>query len=346
MYQHAEEAAMIVVFDTNVWKSELYLQSPAAAAVRFFLREQKARVGLPEVVRLEVEEHLRSDIKSVIARLRAQHARLLRLFGQLRELSLPAEDAIDAVIAKVFGELGVEVMEIPFSLRAARSSFLKTIRKLPPSDTTQEFKDGVLWSDCVELLEIDDVCLITTDKAFYANRELARGLAPELAAELTGKPHRLTIMGQLSELLNQIRVNYDIGVDSISEQLLHGSRERLVAQLATYGFSLGEITAAERKLFATENPQVVFVEFQVVYGCPDTTNAGRSPATLTIKGDGNYDAQAQLFCDHRTLSETIQFREGDGTDQEVRNSILYASSVMGEKEVKDTIRYAIHPQST
>jgi len=267
---------MIVVFDTNVWKSELYLQSPSAAAVRFFLREQKARVGLPEVVRLEVEEHLRSDIKSVVDRLRTQHGRLLRLFGQLRELSLPAEDAIDAVIAKVFGELGVEMIEVPFSLPSARSSFLKTIRKLPPSDSTQEFKDGVLWSDCVELLEIDDVCLITNDKAFYANHEVARGLAPELAAELTGKSHRLTIMGQLSDLLNQVRVDYDISVETISEELLHGSRERLVAQLATNGFSLGEITAAERKLFATENPRMLFVEFQVVYGCPDLKNAGRS----------------------------------------------------------------------
>jgi hypothetical protein len=50
---------MIVVFDTNIWKSELFLQSPAAAAVRFFLRERNARVGLPEVVRMEVQEHLR-----------------------------------------------------------------------------------------------------------------------------------------------------------------------------------------------------------------------------------------------------------------------------------------------
>ena len=205
---------MIVVFDTNVWKSEAYLQSPSAAAVRFFLRQQKARVGLPEVVRLEVQEHLRSHIKSAINELRERHGRLLRLFGQLRELSLPAEDAIDAVIAKVFGELGVDVIEVPFSLPSARSSFLKTIRKLPPSDSTQEFKDGVLWSDCMELLEI-----VTNDKAFYAKHELGRGLAPELAAELTNKPHQLTIMAQLSDLLKQVRVDCNVSVDTISQQL-------------------------------------------------------------------------------------------------------------------------------
>jgi hypothetical protein len=337
---------MIVVFDTNVWKSELYLQSPSAAAVRFFLREQKARVGLPEVVRLEVEEHLRNDIKSVIDKLRTQHGRLLRLFGQLRELSLPAEDAIDPVIAKVFDELGVQLIEVPFSLPSARSSFLKTIRKLPPSDSTQEFKDGVLWSDCVKLLESDDVCLITNDRAFYANHEPARGLAPELASELSGKPHRLTIMAQLSDLLKQVRVDYDIRVETISEQLLRGSRERLMAQLATNGFSLGEITDAERKLFATENPRLIFVEFQVAYECPELTNAGRSPATLTVKGDGTYDADAQAFRDHRTLSETIKFRGEDGSNQEMQHSFLYAEGfVIGQKEVKNTIRYAIREQS-
>jgi hypothetical protein len=129
---------MIVVFDTNIWKSELYLQSPSGAAVRFFLREQKARVGLPEVVRLEVEEHLRGDIKSVIDKLRTQHSRLLRLFGQLRELSLPAEDAIDAIIEKVFGELGVEVVEVPFSLPSARSSWLSSqARSIGTSSTAR-----------------------------------------------------------------------------------------------------------------------------------------------------------------------------------------------------------------
>jgi hypothetical protein len=48
---------------------------------------------------------------------------------------------------------------------------------------------------------------------------------------------------------------------------------------------------------------------------PDLTDAERSPATLIIKGDGTYDAEAQVFRDHRTLSETIQFRGGDGADQ-------------------------------
>src|SRR4051812_47024217 len=50
---------MIVVLDTNIWRSSLYLKAGAAAAMRFYLRQKGAKVGLPEVIRLEVERHLR-----------------------------------------------------------------------------------------------------------------------------------------------------------------------------------------------------------------------------------------------------------------------------------------------
>jgi len=75
-------------------------------------------------------------------------------------------------------------LEIPFSLPSAKSSFLKAIDKMPPSDRTQEFKDGVLWADCAGLLTNDDVCLITADKAFFQERDYTKGLSRNLAAEI------------------------------------------------------------------------------------------------------------------------------------------------------------------
>ena len=49
---------MIILIDTNTWISELGLNSPRGAATRFFIKQNKARVALPEVVRLETEHHL------------------------------------------------------------------------------------------------------------------------------------------------------------------------------------------------------------------------------------------------------------------------------------------------
>ena len=59
---------MIIVFDTNIWLANLYLRTPAAAAARFFISQNKASVALPEVVRLEVQHHLREHLQRAFSK--------------------------------------------------------------------------------------------------------------------------------------------------------------------------------------------------------------------------------------------------------------------------------------
>src|SRR5689334_14662036 len=106
---------MIVVFDTNIWKTNLYLRSSAAAAVKLFLHMHTAKVGLPEVIRLEVEWHLRKDIQDMRDQISQNYNRLLGLFGRLPEVVLPTDDEIEAVIANVFSQAGFEVLDVPFA---------------------------------------------------------------------------------------------------------------------------------------------------------------------------------------------------------------------------------------
>ena len=147
---------MIIVLDSNIWLSELGLRSPLGAVTRLFIRQNCARIGLPEVIRLEVERNYRNRLREFISRIRDNHRQLLTAFGSLKEVVLPDEAAVEDKISSVFGNLDVDVLEVPLSLLSARSSFLRTIDKIPPSDRTQEFKDGVLWADCVSLLQTDD----------------------------------------------------------------------------------------------------------------------------------------------------------------------------------------------
>ena len=51
---------MYVIFDSNIWISELGLNSARGAAVRFFLKSNGATVVVPEVVKLETEKHLKA----------------------------------------------------------------------------------------------------------------------------------------------------------------------------------------------------------------------------------------------------------------------------------------------
>ena len=78
---------MIVVLDTNLWIKELALNSGIGSALRFFLKRQKARLALPEIVRLEVQHNLRELILKAIEDVNAGNRRLLALFGSM--LTLP-----------------------------------------------------------------------------------------------------------------------------------------------------------------------------------------------------------------------------------------------------------------
>ena len=168
---------MIVVFDTNVWISDLALTSNVGSAVRFYLREQKARIGLPEVVRLETEFHLRTTLTDHIKKIRSSHRQLLSVFGRLKEVVLPTDEQVEELISKVFSNLGVEIQEFPFTLASAKASLIRAVNKLPPSDKNQQFKDGVLWEDCRKTLKEESVFLVTDDRAFYKNRDTKLGLA-------------------------------------------------------------------------------------------------------------------------------------------------------------------------
>ena len=47
---------MFILFDSNVWISQLGLQSENGAAVRYFANRRSATVAIPEVVQLEVAQ--------------------------------------------------------------------------------------------------------------------------------------------------------------------------------------------------------------------------------------------------------------------------------------------------
>ena len=53
---------MFIIFDTNIWVSELALNTASGAAVRFFVQECGATVVLPEIVRLELQRRPSSDL--------------------------------------------------------------------------------------------------------------------------------------------------------------------------------------------------------------------------------------------------------------------------------------------
>jgi hypothetical protein len=333
---------MYVVFDSNIWLSELGLRSGAAAATKFFLRRAGGVVAIPEVVRLEVRQHLAVRLRDFVKDIQDNHRQLLTAFGTLKELVLPTQEEIQAKVDAAFDGLDVEKIDVPFGIESARSSFLKTIAKAPPSDKTQEFKDGVIWADCLDLLKVADVVLVTSDKAFYKDRTYAQGVAENLKAELAGCPHTLKILPTLADLLETIREPIALNHERLLAACINANPKTVEPALTRTGFTLAGTKSVQYRLFATEDPTKLFFEYTIAVACIDARGEGRTDAEIHLKGDGIYDPTADDFSSMRNFGENLIYVNPDGTPGEVRSAVLFgASIVLGHRQVSSIVRHAI-----
>jgi hypothetical protein len=332
---------MFVVLDTNIWLRELGLNSTLGAATRFYVRNKKAQLALPEVVRLESEVHFRRDLKDFIHKISDNHRKLLTIFGSLKEIVLPNDDQLEAKVTEIFTSIGVDVLDIPFSLESARDSFLKTIASEPPSDRDQQFKDGVLWADCRTLLKINDVYLVTEDKAFYCDRKYEFGLARNLKAEISGANHSFRLFSSLGGLLSEIKSGVPIDKEGLLQLYLQQEQPRLKETLAQNGFALGATVRVQPELYVTENPSVLYLQFSAEIACEDATDQGRADARLLVKGRGRYNVESATFGELQSSGEELSFHTPEG-EQVVRNVVIRIGSIVLEhRNIVHTIRHKL-----
>jgi hypothetical protein len=332
---------MFIVLDTNIWVKELGLNSTLGAATRFYVREKNARLVLPEVVRLEASTHFRRELRDFVRAIGENHRKLLTIFGSLREVVLPDDAEVEAKVTEIFANVGVEILEIPFSIESARDSFLKTIVKEPPSDQNQQFKDGVLWADCRKLLDVDDVYLVTADKAFYSAREYDSGLAKNLQAEISGAKHSFRLFSSVEGLLTEIKSGIAIDKGMLLEFYLKQEDARVKNMLVANGFALGTTVHIQPDLYITENPIVLYMQFSAEILCEDATSQGRADARLVLKGRGTYNLETKTFSQLQSDGENLSFRTPEG-EQIVRSVVIGVGSiVIGHRNVVHTIRHKI-----
>lgn len=333
---------MIVVFDTNIWLSELGLRSPKAAATRFYLKQNSARVAIPEVIRLEVERNLTTRLMTHIQDVQNGYSQLLTAFGTLPEIVLPDEKQVRQKIPELFDSMQVERIDVPFTLESARSSFLKTIFKEAPSHQSQQFKDGVLWADCLTLASNDEVVLVTADKAFYQEQTYSKGLNATLSHEAHSLQLRIRVLPAVENLLESVKTPIVINPDALQAAFIEQHRESVFGTLERQGFSLADRTALSYNIFATEDSAVLFLNFTIEIQCNDVRGDGRTDARLRLKGDGSYQPASRVFMRLRNFGEHLIFRLPDGTQGEISNTVIHLDGiVIGPKQVSSIVRYQL-----
>ena len=214
---------MFILFDTNVWFSQLGLQSPIGAAIRHFTRRRNATVAIPEIVQLEVEETLTTHMLKLKKQIEDSHRQLLHVLGKLKPIHLPSEEEIRKAVESIIPKFDVPIQQIPFNVDVARSSMMKTLRKIPPSgEKNEQFRDGVIWAHCLELISEGDVYLVSEDRDFYQGKNYQNGLASELAEEMRhrSKTRKFKLIQNLEQLLDEIRIPIQLDYKELFDSIM------------------------------------------------------------------------------------------------------------------------------
>ena len=332
---------MFVVIDSNIWLSSLALRSSLSAAVLFYIAQRGWTVVVPEVVCLEVEANLRAQLTGAVDSVQTNHRKLLAVFGRLKEVVLPTQSEIERVVSEVFAIDQIEIRRVPFSLESARDSFLRTVDKRPPSHRSQQFKDGVIWADCLALWEENDVILVTSDKAFFEGDDLKRGLSQELQREAAAKPHTLRLLCELTELLEDVRVPISVDPSELLAAFRASEGPIFTSLLDRNGFFEGALLRCSSQLYATSDASKLHLEFHLELEAGDATSQGRTGGVLLMAGNGLYAPRQSSFDVLQRVREELRYLSATG--EEVKHRVVTGSvnMVLGHADVTHSIRHPL-----
>ena len=192
------------------------------------------------------------------------------------------------------------------------------------------------------MLEDDDVSLVTNDKAFFASRDFTKGLAANLAHEVSGKPKAFKIYASLVELIGELKTELIIDKKVLLDTLLINKEASIKGLLKRTNYRLGEAYHVEYSAFVTENTNQLYLEFTIEIVAHDATEEGRPDGMLVLRGDANLNTESAIYESIRVWEEELSYNE-QGGGHRTSNKTLYAvgNIVLGHKEVSHTVRYKL-----
>ena len=333
---------MYVVIDSNIWVSELGLSTAKGLALQFFLKKQDASIAIPEVVRREVEINVKNSLSAHCESIKKSHRQLLSIFGKLKEVVLPDDNQIDECANGIFEKVNANKIDIPFSLKSATQSLEKVIRGIPPSGPkNQQFKDGVIWADCLALMESSNVVLVTDDKAFFQNRQIEKGLAENLRQEAAERPNDIQIFTSITDLLERIQGPFELDEAALASEYFSETQESINRILESNGFETTGEPTVKVSSYVTEKVDHLFIEFVILYNCNDTTGENRTQAMLTLQGEGTFNSADRSFSNFRNRGESLDYIDAEGEQQKRSVVLMVGNIVIGHRDVEHVVRYKI-----
>lgn len=267
---------------------------------------------------------------------------MLAIFGKMKELVMPTDEDIERKVYSIFDFHKERIIRVPFDIKGARSSFEKIIKKEPPnSENNQQFKDSVIWANCLELAQVNEVFLVTKDKAFFKERNYEKGLAENLLREAQKAPYKISIYFELANLLEEIRSELKLNEDQLISLIEKETYDKTLEITERNEFELDKLVNRKFEIFATTNPKEVSVKFILKYNLNNKSIKHRVNAYTESKGEFLLNIESYDIKNFINHGETIYWINEDGELKETKNIYAYGNIVIGHKTVEHRVSYKL-----
>ena len=257
---------MIVLLDTNAILSDPLLGSTAWKVLAHAARTWRVRVCTTEVVLIEANAGFRRQTEGALVGLARWEDKHLRTVAaptatqSLRDRLTREAMEYGSMLRGALGQVPVDVLPVPTV--SHETLVARAADRVPPCDSKGDgYRDTLNWYSVIDLLEHDDVYLVTGDTDF-ANHEGELHPPLQLEVEQVRASAKVKVIGSLPELASTLASEFA----ELDGQDLKGIQDRLRLEALTQFVAtellrnVSTISVSERSLalpFASSQPVLV-----------------------------------------------------------------------------------------
>ncbi|MFC5828975.1 PIN domain-containing protein [Nonomuraea insulae] len=284
-----------VLIDTNIWRSETLLRTPLGVALLYAVRQNDAKLGMPEVIKREIKKQILQSGMEAFDRMVKSGRLLQRLLNSSVDPLLSSrspERKIEQAIQDRLIELQPLMIHVPLTLDHVRRALDRVDAGLPPSGgRKQQYKDCLIWEAARDLATDYVVYIVSQDAAFFENKSLAKALFRECSQEgfeIKAFPSLQDVLVDLAPAVP------NIDRDALSRLVAAEALSSATAMLKSLrGFTLGDLLNLDVKVFGTEDPSRLSATFEAAYnlsGSPQDPKYGYVDAVFnaSLKVSGSF----------------------------------------------------------
>lgn len=242
-----------VVIDTNIWRSELLLNTAIGRSLLYTLDRSKSVIGLPEVVELELPSQIVECGRESAADLDRAARMLGTLTGTQFSHNIPSKSDFEEVVAARLKTIEPLLVRVAFNLDHAREALGMLIAKLPPNgEKNQQFKDSAIWQAVLTLARDYTVHFVTNDRAFCRDKTSSKVLAQNLADDCASIGATVHVHWDISSCLRELTSDIPkLDEQHISSLILPLIMPPLEAEATRARVTMGKYLKSELNVFRT-----------------------------------------------------------------------------------------------